>query len=62
VDRGVFRLVLIQSLIVPITFLVSIAVAVTAGAIAAEYSWWLAFVLLLGLRSIAPEGQSSAPT
>ena len=49
-DRGVFRFVLIQSLIIPVTFMLSIPIAVTAGANAAEYSWLLAVLLLLGLR------------
>jgi uncharacterized membrane protein len=53
VDRGVFRFVLIQSLIIPFTFLLSIPIAVTAGATAAEYSWLLAFLLLFGLRYVA---------
>jgi uncharacterized membrane protein len=53
VDGGVFRFVLIQSLIIPLTFLLSIPIAVTAGATAAEYSWLLAFLLLLGLRYLA---------
>jgi uncharacterized membrane protein len=60
VDRGVFRFVLIQSLIIPVTFLLSIPIAVTAGANPAEYSWLLAFLLLLGLRSLTRTGRRSA--
>jgi len=57
VDRGVFQFVLIQSLIIPVTFLISIPIAVTAGANPAEYSWLLAFLLLLGLRSLSRAGR-----
>ena len=58
VDRGVFRFVFIQSLIIPVTFLVSIPIALAAGANAGEYSWALAFPLLLGLRYL---GTASGP-
>jgi uncharacterized membrane protein len=53
VDRGVFRFVFVQSLIIPVTFLASIPIAVAAGANAGEYSWILAFPLLLGLRYLS---------
>ena len=58
VDTGVFRFVLLQSLIIPVTFLVSIPIALAAGANAGEYSWALAFPLLLGLRYL---GTASGP-
>jgi hypothetical protein len=63
VDRGVFRFVFIQSLIIPVTFLVSIPIALAAGANAGEYSWILAFPLILGLRYLGTAtGPSSQQT
>jgi uncharacterized membrane protein len=62
VDLGVFRFVFIQFLIMPVTFLISIPIALAAGATAGEYSWALALPLLLGLRCLGTKtGPRSQP-
>ena len=61
VDDAVRRLILIQSLIIPAAFLISIPVAVIGGATAGEITWALAlpatflFRLIRGRATDAPE-------
>lgn len=61
VDAGVFRRVLVQSLIIPAAFLLSIPVALLAGPTAAEITWALAlpasllFQLIPGRQTTVPE-------
>ena len=51
VDRAMFRYVLCESLPSPVIFLLSIPIALLAGAHAGEYTWILAFPVLLALAT-----------
>ncbi len=62
VDRAVFRYVLGESLPIPMIFLLSIPIAVLAGAHAGEYTWILAFPVLFALRHLtAGPGRRGTP-
>ncbi len=62
VDRAMFRYVLCESLPIPVIFLLSIPIALLAGAHAGEYTWILAFPVLLALRHLGAGGTTTAST
>ena len=63
VDAALFRFVVVQSLPVPVIFLLSIPVALVCGATAAELTWILALPASLAITLIlrrAPEAPKEA--